>query len=193
MSADYKQRQPASDSSRNFLLGLFVGFLIGIGMAAAIAVYFFKVPSPFQDKSRPTETPAPAVRDAPKTAKAEEPKRRFDFYRILPGQEEPVTEKQLREAAKQTKKSDTAPKESFILQAGAFQSPSDADNLKARLAMLGMEATVQPTDLAEKGIWYRVRLGPYTNLDDINRIRKQLAQNKIEVTQFRIKDAPKSN
>jgi cell division protein FtsN len=197
MSVDYRQMQPQRpDSSGSFLIGLFFGFLLGLAVAAGIAIYFFKTPVPFADKARaPEKAPAPTgqnLAEPAKTAKAEE-KPRFDFYRILPGQEEPVTEKQLREAAKQAGKTGaSASKDTYFLQAGSFQNPAEADNLKARLAMMGVEATVEPADLAGKGVWYRVRLGPYTRVDEINRIRQQLTQNGMEASLVRVKDAAKN-
>jgi len=110
-------------------------------------------------------------------------KPRFEFYKILPGAEEPVTEQQIKQAAKPG-----APVENYLLQAGSFQNPAEADNLKARLALLGVEAGVEPVDLAEKGTWYRVRVGPYTKVDEINRLRQTLAQNGIEASLVKIKD-----
>jgi len=190
MSFDYKQT-PAqrSASSSSFLIGLFFGFLIGLAVAAGIAVYFLKTPIPFTDRTRPAEKAPPAgqsLPDAPKAAKTED-RPRFDFYRILPGQEESITDRQLREAAKQAAKTG-APKDTYFLQAGSFQNPADADNLKARLALVGMEASVEPANLAEKGVWYRVRLGPYTRVEEINRVRQQLVQNGVEASLVRIKD-----
>ena len=187
MSLDYKQiAQTRPDSSGSFLIGLFFGFLLGLGVAAGIAVYFFKTPMPFADRARPPDKAPPVVQnlpDPPQSAKAEE-KPRFDFYRILPGREEQVTERQIREAAKQA----GASKDTYFLQAGSFQNPADADSVKARLALMGMEASVEPADLAEKGVWYRVRLGPFKRIDEINRIRQQLAQNGVDSTLVRIKD-----
>ncbi|MGB7542852.1 MAG: SPOR domain-containing protein [Burkholderiales bacterium] len=194
MEQDYKPRQ-ASKSGGSFLLGLFAGFLLGLCTAAAIAVYFFKTPVPLVDRTRTPEKSPPVVQnltETPKAGKAEETKPRFDFYRILPGQEEPVTDKQMREAARQANKPGT-PKSTYVLQAGAFPNPADADNLKARLALLGLEASVEPANLAEKGIWYRVRLGPYTSVDEINRIRQQLTQNGVDVSLVRIKDDAAKN
>ena len=51
-----------------------------------------------------------------------------------------------------------------------------------------MEAGVEPIDLPEKGTWYRVRVGPYTKVDEINRVRQTLAQNGIEASLVKIKD-----
>jgi cell division protein FtsN len=190
MSFDYKQIQaPRPDSSGSFLIGLFFGFLLGLGVAAGIAIYFFKTPIPFADRPKAQDKPLAAdqkAADASKSAKAED-KPRFDFYRILPGKEESVTERQIREAAKQPPKPG-APKESYFLQAGSFPNPADADGLKAKLALMGMEANVEPANVAGKGTWYRVRLGPYTRVDEINRVRQQLTQNGIEVSLVKITD-----
>src|SRR6266852_5860050 len=126
MSFDYKQiPRTKPDFSGSFLIGLFFGFLLGLGVAAGIAIYFFKTPIPFTDKGRVPDKAPPAdqnLTEAPKAAKAED-KPRFDFYRILPGQEEPITEKQLRDAAKQASK-EGLPRDTYFLQAGAFQNPA---------------------------------------------------------------------
>ena len=194
MNLDYKPRTaPGARTKSDFLVGLFFGFLLGLAVAAGIAVYFFKTPAPFSDRSRSPEKPPPSgqnLTDAPKAAKADE-KPRFDFYRILPSQEESVTDRQLRDATKQAAKGVPA-KDTYVLQAGAFQNPADADNLKARLALMGLEASVEPANVPEKGTWYRVRLGPYARLDEINRIRQQLAQNGVDASLVRIKDVAKN-
>ena len=196
MSFNYKQVQaPRAGSSNSFLIGLFFGFLLGLAVAAGIAIYFFKTPLPFADRARPSEKTPSAdtnLQGASKSAKTEsakaEVKPRFDFYRILPGREEPVTERQIREAVKKAGKTGV-PRDSYFIQAGSFQNPADADNLKAKIALLGMEASVEPADLGGKGVWYRVRLGPYKRIDEINRIRQQLAQNGVDASLVRIKDA----
>src|SRR2546427_6899798 len=194
MSFDYKQLpRSRPDFSGNFVIGLFCGLLLGLGVAAGIPIYFLKPPIPFADRRRAPEKAPSAdqkLPEPPKSAKAED-KPRFDFYRILPGREEPVTERQMREAAKQAGKPG-APKDSYFLQAGSFQNPADADNLKARLALMGLEAGVEPANLAEKGVWYRVRLGPYTRVDDINRVRQQLTQNGVNASLVKITDVAKN-
>ncbi len=204
MSKDFKPRQAAKKSSGGgTLLGVFIGLILGLALAAGIAVYINKTPIPFLDKAKPAEKAAapkaaatPNLADTLKTApdKAGD-KPRFDFYKILPGQEEPMSEQQIRQAAKDAAKAPAdgkASKDIFLLQAGAFQNPADADNLKAKLALLGVEASVEPTNLAEKGTWYRVRIGPYTKIDDLNRTRSTLAQNGIEATLVKVKDAAKN-
>jgi cell division protein FtsN len=195
MSKDYRQTAPKAKSGGGLLLGVFIGFLLGVGLAAGIAIYFFKTPIPFLNKAKPPDKAAPAVpgmTEPAKSGKAEENKPRFDFYRILPGQEEPVTEQQVKQAEQAAAKAGTPSQDVYFLQAGAFQNPADADNLKARLALLGLEASVEPTNLPDKGIWYRVRLGPYASVDAIDRTRAQLAQNGVDTSLVKIRDPAKN-
>ena len=118
-------------------------------------------------------------------------KPKFDFYRILPGSEEPVTEKEIKERLRAKGGSQQeAAKDVYFIQAGSFQNPAEADNQKARLAILGFESSVEPANLPDKGTWYRVRLGPYNKLDEINRVRQALAQNNIDASLVKIKEQP---
>ena len=189
MAKDYKPRPMAKKkSSGGTLLGIFIGLILGLGIALGVTWYMNKTPIPFLNKAKPPERAASdtgksvAKPDEKTTQQVDKP--RFDFYKILPGAEEPMTEQQIKQAAKPG-----APADHYLLQAGAFQNPADADNLKARLALLGVEAGVEPVNLAEKGTWYRVRVGPYTKVDEINRLRQTLAQNGIEATLVKIKDS----
>ena len=60
--------------------------------------------------------------------------------------------------------------------------------MKAKLALLGLEANVEATTIPEKGVMYRVRLGPYDKIDEINKVRSQMAQNGIEPSLVRVRD-----
>jgi cell division protein FtsN len=75
-------------------------------------------------------------------------------------------------------------KEPIYLQAGSFQSASEADNQKAKLALLGAEARIQQVMLQDK-VWYRVRLGPYHKIDDVNHLRADLARQGIDANLVR--------
>jgi cell division protein FtsN len=196
-----KRVAPPSRSGGSFLFGLFVGLLLGLGIALGVAFYLNKTPLPFVDrlksatgKDAPAE-PAkpPAVAGMPQgLPKGEKPK--FDFYKILPGSEEPVTEREIKEAAKSAKAQPEAARGVYFIQAGSFQNPSDADNQKAKIAILGFESTVEPTPLPDKGTWYRVRLGPYGTLEELNQVRRTLAQNGIDASLVKLKDvAAKDN
>jgi len=99
------------------------------------------------------------------------PENNFDFYTILPETESTVTEKEVQESAL------TVKKENYFLQVGAFQNEADADNMKAKLALLGFEAVVKTATIPEKGIWHRVRVGPLNDIEKINKIRGELTTN----------------
>jgi len=126
----------------------------------------------------PTQPPpvqqAPSQSTKPQEAKQADTKQRFDFYTILPGKTEPKAEQS-------PKAGQSGPEHEVIyLQAGAFQKSSDADNLKARLALAGLEAQIQTATLSDNSVWHRVRLGPFANPEELNRARAVLRENKIE-------------
>jgi cell division protein FtsN len=186
-------------SEGNFLLGMVVGVVLGLAVALAVALYLNKTPMPFTShtakpagKASPeSDTPIAGLPSpAPSLSSAEKPK--FDFYKILPGQEEPVTEKELRDRTRQARTQPSsqpgAPKDVYFIQAGSFQNPAEADNQKARLAILGFDSSVEPANLPDKGTWYRVRLGPYNKVEDLNKVRQALAQNGIDASLVKIKE-----
>ena len=188
-----------------FLAGMFLGLLIGLGIALGIALYLNKTPIPFASRAKPADDDRPAKPSAlvglPQGGTAVKPaappkapdKPRFDFYKILVGGEEPLSDRELREKLTAEKRPAPGPVASaaqdvYFIQAGAFQNPADADNQKARLAILGFESNVEPASLPDKGTFYRVRLGPYTKVEDLNRVRQSLAQNGIDASLVKMKD-----
>jgi cell division protein FtsN len=196
------------------LLGVFIGLVLGLGLAAGVAYYLMKANGPFpaqggRETRDGAKEPAKLAKADPATEKP-----RFDFYKILPGAEEPKVQAEARKEKERTpdravvdqarertapdkavvaKAPDRAPEkapeasqaakapERFWLQAGSFGTEADAENLKARLAFAGWQATVQPGAVPDKGTRYRVRLGPYDNTDELNRIRNDLAKNGFDV------------
>jgi len=190
---------PRKRSEGNFLAGIGVGVLIGLAVSLGIAFYLNRTPIPFmtakpkQAEKEGAPAKPPAIAGLPQGGAAPAPapeKPKFDFYRILPGSEEPVTEKEIRERARASAKSgqQEASKDVYFIQAGSFQNPADADNQKARLAILGFESSVEPANLPDKGTWYRVRMGPYAKVEEINKVRQALAQNGIDASLIKVKD-----
>jgi len=168
-------------------------------------------PPPPPEAARAAEKAAEKAKVAPDKSAAEAPKKappktdrpRFEFYQILPGDKE-VTDKEVKaakaapKAAPETPRPGSSPSspkafsgEIFWLQAGAFASESDADNLKAKIALSGLEASVRPVNVENKGTLYRVRLGPYQSIDDANRIKTALSQNGVSAAIIRTTDETK--
>jgi len=229
-----RPRNRRHHSAGGTLLGVFIGLVLGLGLAAGVAYFLMKSNGPFPAQGGARDA-REAAKEPGKGAQAATEKPRFDFYKILPGVEEPKVqadapksgdravvgeakdkagEKSAKAADKAVEKAadkdkapdrvakaaDKAPEpaaksadkaseattaaklpERFWLQAGSFSTESDAENLKARLAFAGWQANVQQGTLPDKGVRYRVRLGPYDNTDELNRIKNDLARNGFDV------------
>ena len=204
-----KKNQPARKKARGgTLIGMFIGLVIGVVIAAGVVWTMNKSPLPF-NKQVMTQTPPPEggkVNGVKAVAPAGDaqpplpitlpgkpgdpiPEKRFQFYDILPGKsnavpdkapkpvarEEPKKEEKKEEAKVESKESKTP----LFLQAGSFSTPHDADNQKAKLAFMGVEAVVQQVMVQDK-TYYRVRVGPYTKSDELNKVRAELARDGIE-------------
>jgi cell division protein FtsN len=76
----------------------------------------------------------------------------------------------------------------FYLQVGSFQKAADADNLKAKLALTGLYASVQEVNIPDKGTMHRVRVGPFRDPDEMNRARALLAQNGVQASVVKQKE-----
>lgn len=194
LNRDYKTTLYSGKKTGTLFFGMFIGYVLGLLTAMGTWMYMSQAPSPFISQDKVAEGPANGeAADKPekegeaaagiedKTAKASDGKPRFEFYNILPATEEPVTEQQLKQAARQPSSQDK-----YFLQAGSFQNPDDADNMKAKLAMLGVEAAVQTAEVPQRGLWHRVRVGPFSNVDEMNRIRASLQQNGVQTNPVRV-------
>ena len=159
-------------------------------------------PPPPPAAAKAAEQAAKGKAIAEKPAKSSE-RPRFEFYQILPGDKE-APEKEAKAAPKapppaaspKLGSSPASPKphsgEIYWLQAGAFSEEKEADNLKAKIALTGLEASVRPVSIPDKGTLYRVRLGPYQSLDDANRIKSALSQNGVGAAIIRTTDEAKN-
>lgn len=196
-----KPRTPQKKSGGGTLLGIFIGLVIGVSIAFAVVLYLNKSPLPFQNKYEGApkddkDKPAPTG-PAPLPGKAGDKPReklQLDFYNILEGKptDKPGTAAPGTAAPRVAPpgvappsagvvapavEAKPAPVTVFFLQVGAFQKAADADNLKAKLALTGLEANVQEVAVPDKGVMHRVRVGPFRDPDEMNRVRTLLSQN----------------
>lgn len=171
------------------LLGMALGILVGVLISFAVVWYLNRTPLPFVEKVskqevKPAEGAPKPLPGKPGDKPIDKPgERRFDFYEILEGRKEAGAPAGTPPAAAPATAPPPAPATAArFLQAGAFQQAGDAENLRARLALLGFEANVQAADVPEKGRVYRVRVGPYAQAEELNRAREALSQNGISTT-----------
>lgn len=67
----------------------------------------------------------------------------------------------------------------YVLQMGAFTRQTEAESLKARLALVGMTARIQPV-MVDRQTYYRVRIGPTDDLAQLNADRARLQQHRFD-------------
>lgn len=172
------------------LLGLLVGLVLGLGIAVAVALFVTKATVPFVNKA-----PRPVTTPEPEGAKLPDPNRGLYAKDATPaptivapaiqsgGVIAPPPPNVAPGADGKAPVVDTSPPNPGIttLQAGAFSNPDDAESMRGRLALLGFESRVQPGDRDGARI-YRVRLGPYGRIEDLNRARQRLIENGVEAT-----------
>jgi cell division protein FtsN len=72
----------------------------------------------------------------------------------------------------------------YYLQAGAFREVADAESARAKLALLGFEANLSDR-ATDTGVLHRVRIGPFNQVEAMNKVRSKLSENGIDVAVVR--------
>jgi cell division protein FtsN len=197
MAQDYKyqgrHRHRASPpwvwATVGLLVGLFVAFLVFLQLRApapespALAL---ETPPERQTRTTPIEKVIATAAVEPKAEPAPPPKPRFDFYNLLPEMEVVVPEQELQGARSPEGVREVQQPGTYLLQAGSFRSQDQADQLRARLALLGVETTVQTVKVNTRETWHRVRVGPFSNLEELNEARSMLKTNGIDAILIRL-------
>ena len=161
-------------------VGLLVAFLVFLQMRtkqAEPSTHVLEVPTEQAARPKPEPRPAPEPPAKP----------RFDFYNLLPEMEVVVPDAEIqgaptREGVKQVEQPGT-----YLLQAGSFRSGGQAEQLRARLGLLGLETSTQAIEGANGQTWHRVRVGPFSNLRELNAARTLLQKNGVDAILIRLK------
>ena len=157
---------------------------LSIGLIVALVVYVRGGGLPAPDLPSvlavPQSGPAAAVALEPASApeQAEPAEATFDFYEMLPRFEVVIPEVESQARADTTPAAVEAPG-AYVLQAGSFRQLADADRRQASLALLGIESRIQRVTI-DDDVYHRVRVGPMNNLEQLNRARATLRDNRIE-------------
>ncbi len=138
------------------------------------------------DSPRPEPQRAAPAEPDPGAAGAK-PAEKFDFYEMLPNFEVVVPEKD-----KEVKRDLPAAARIerpgvYVLQAGSYRSEADADRVQKQLALQGVQAKVQRVAV-DTDVWHRVRIGPISNLEQLNKVRKQLQAAEVDALVIRVGD-----
>ena len=182
MPRDYKHRKVKKKQTPGWVWGL-GGLALGLAVALWVHMQDRRNARPSEPVANSTAIPSSARVD--EELADEKPAKRFDFYEMLPKFEVviPETESEVSKGG-----AETAPlsrKGTYVLQVGSFRSFADADRMKARLALQGLQSKIQNVTIDDKR-WHRVRIGPYTDLTELEQTRSQLRETDIDFLVIRV-------
>ncbi len=187
MPRDYKHRKvKKKQPTPGWIWGL--GGLT-IGLAVALAVHLQgerQLRRPVEPVANTAAIPSSA-RDDAELAEQEDEGSRFDFYEMLPRFEVVIPESESEVTGGGAETEPVSRSGTYVLQAGSFRNFADADRMKAQLALQGLQSQIQNVTIDDRR-WHRVRLGPYNDLKELQRIRRRLREADIDVLVLRVGD-----
>ena len=211
-----QHRKHPSGGGHPFFRGLLIGMVSGVALSAGVALYVSHMPSPFVAHSGQSSTapdhppvempdisrhglmnPSPVSTDAAAPAATAVPP--SPEAAPQPLQPAPTAAGSAAPPAVQAppmKMPDNgAPSVTYFVQTGAFAKESEADNQRAHLALLGIDAAVLAPEAGDRQSLYRVRIGPVATVDEVRTLmatlkNNGLSANVIKVTSVKPKDPP---
>ncbi len=189
---DYKHRRKSGKRSKpaRGWLWFVAGLLVGVaGTLVAEFREYFSAESVVQAvrDAASSDRPEASTEGNEQTPEKKAERPRFEFYTMLPEAEVVVLENELtgaRTTASQQAQDDDV---TYVLQAGSFRELAQADRLKAELTLIGMPAQIQTVSIEGGTKWHRVRVGPFTNLQALNKARAELQRNGLKVMVLKVR------
>jgi cell division protein FtsN len=183
-SRDFKRTRPGAlrfDLSRWREFG--IGLAVGLSVSVCVLIW-----QNYREKTAASavpETPRPEPRAAA-PAESEEAGKSFDFYERLPNFEVVVPEKDREVSRERDNTPATIERPGvYVLQAGSYRRQEDADRISAQLRKQGIDANVQRVAV-DDDVWHRVRIGPISDLVELNRLRARLRAAELEALVIRV-------
>ena len=188
------------------LLGLIIGALVGLGAALAVAVYITKVPVPFMNKgqsrspdhdaaearkNRDWNPNAPMYGKNPAKPSAAASGPVLDVTPPKTAASSPASADPLGDLAKARLATPPAATSSgvdpfnYFVQVGAFRTPEDAEQQRAKISLMGLEARVTEREQSGRTV-FRVRLGPFDKKDDAEKAKERLDGSGVETALVRV-------
>ncbi len=195
MARSYNARgKPHSRHTRASGFSGWVGLACGLGVGLAIAgLVYVKDHRPDApvvrtgkaDKKK-SRADAPPDADSGYTGTTEDSAKSYAFYDMLPKFEVVVPEKE-KDVRSDLRAVPEMRRGTYVLQAGSYKNFADADRVRAQLALQGIESKVQKVSV-DNDTWHRVRIGPISKLDELNRLRTILRKAEVDVLVIRVGD-----
>ena len=185
---DYKTKRRKNTGFSGWM-GVLCGLAVGLGVAGIVYIkdhrpdaQVTRLAKADKKKSRGNEVPEAETPDSG----AEEPSKSYDFYDMLPKFEVVVPEKE-KDVRPDIKSVPETRRGTYVLQAGSYKNFADADRVRAKLALQGVESKVQKVSV-DNDTWHRIRIGPISKLDELNRLRQILRKADVDVLVIRVGD-----
>jgi cell division protein FtsN len=169
---------------------------LGIGLAAGVlltaGVFLYKSDAhrpaePDSPRPEPQQRAAAPSSDSDSGTAGNESGERYDFYEMLPNFEVVVPEKD-REVKRDIPGAARIERPGvYVLQAGSYRNQADAERVSAQLQLQGIDAKVQRVAV-DNDVWHRVRVGPISDLAQLNKVRKQLQAADVDGLVIRVGD-----
>jgi len=200
-----EKQHRSSRQSGGTLLGFVLGLTIGLALAVVVALYVTRAPTPFVAKNGAppgaenlnnlAQTDPNRLLQGKSPSQPVAPERQLSEGSALPGLS-PAPEPQIVEVPPSVVESGggqtldksgpgpTGTNVSYYLQVGAYKTKADAEQQRAKLALQGFESKI--TRYENAGIlYYRVRLGPFPQFEQMNRVRARLTEAGIDTAIIR--------
>jgi cell division protein FtsN len=189
MARDYKPKRKPSGALSGWM-GLLCGLGVGLAIAGIVYVKDHRLDTPAtraaktdKKKSRGYEQPDAESMDA---GTRDDAAKSYAFYDMLPKFEVVVPEKE-KDVRPDIRAVPETRRGTYVLQAGSYKNFADADRVRARLALQGVESKVQKVSVDNES-WHRIRIGPISKLDELNHLRTILRKADVDVLVIRVGD-----
>jgi cell division protein FtsN len=184
---DYKPKRKSTGFSG--WTGVACGLALGLAVAAVVYIKDHRPDAPIakagkmdRRKSRGNEPPDTEAADSG----TEDSAKSYAFYDMLPKFEVVIPEKE-RVVRPDLKSTPETRRGTYVLQAGSYKNFADADRVRAQLALQGIESKVQKVTMGDES-WHRVRIGPISKLDELNRLQQLLRKADVDALVIRVGD-----
>jgi cell division protein FtsN len=159
-------------SSKKEVSGRPVWFVAGLLCGLFLAFLYSLATSNSDTATSKSKAVTPEKKEQPAEKPAAKPKPKFEFYDMLPESEVEVSTDSL--PAQKTQRF------LYIMQAGSFTDPDDADRRRAEILLLGLQARIEESKTGDRSTRYRVYVGPFEDRGSMNKARGMLSNNAIE-------------
>jgi cell division protein FtsN len=187
---DYKAKRKKSGGIGGWL-GLGVGLATGLAVAGVVYLKDHKLDPPLAAAAAAAKLPKKAhshPNDPPDPVDVSEDDAptKYAFYDQLPKFEVVVPEKD-KEVRPDIKLVPETRRGTYVLQAGSYRNQTDADRVRAQLALQGIESKIQKVSI-DNDTWERIRIGPISDLNQLNRMRGILHKRGVDYVLVRVGD-----